>query len=101
MSKPSVASAAGFSVVEIALRRPYTFIVMAMLILLAAWSGARWGELVALSRDRLDLERAPRGERTAVADTGHSGQHRATAGHHPTVPRLLESRPLRLVCKVW
>jgi integrase len=27
-----------------------------MLILLAAWSGARWGELVALSRDRLDLE---------------------------------------------
>jgi integrase len=28
-----------------------------MLILLAAWSGARWGELVALSRDRLDLER--------------------------------------------
>lgn len=28
-----------------------------MLILLAAWSGARWGELVALSRYRLDLER--------------------------------------------
>jgi integrase len=27
------------------------------LILLAAWSGARWGELVALSRSRLDLER--------------------------------------------
>lgn len=27
-----------------------------MFILLAAWSGARWGELVALSRDRLDLE---------------------------------------------
>jgi len=27
-----------------------------MLILLAAWSGARWGELVALSPDRLDLE---------------------------------------------
>lgn len=27
-----------------------------MLVLLAAWSGARWGELVALSRDRLDLE---------------------------------------------
>jgi integrase len=27
-----------------------------MLILLAAWSGARWGELVALSRDRVDLE---------------------------------------------
>lgn len=26
------------------------------LILLAAWSGARWGELVALSPDRLDLE---------------------------------------------
>ncbi|GAC1330985.1 MAG: site-specific integrase [Mycobacteriales bacterium] len=25
-------------------------------ILLAAWSGARWGELVALTRDRLDLE---------------------------------------------
>lgn len=28
-----------------------------MLILLAAWSGARWGELVALSRGRLDLDR--------------------------------------------
>jgi integrase len=28
-----------------------------MLILLAAWSGARWGELVALTRDSLDLER--------------------------------------------
>jgi integrase len=28
-----------------------------MLILLAAWSGARWGELVALDRDSLDLER--------------------------------------------
>jgi integrase len=28
-----------------------------MLILLAARSGARWGELVALSRDRLDLDR--------------------------------------------
>jgi integrase len=28
-----------------------------LLILLAAWSGARWGELVALSLDRLDLER--------------------------------------------
>jgi len=28
-----------------------------MLILLAAWSGARWGELVVLSRDRLDIER--------------------------------------------
>jgi integrase len=28
-----------------------------MLILLAAWSGARWGELVALTRDRLDLDR--------------------------------------------
>jgi len=28
-----------------------------MFILLAAWSGARWGELVALSHDRLDLER--------------------------------------------
>jgi integrase len=28
-----------------------------MLVLLAAWSGARWGELVALSRDSLDLER--------------------------------------------
>ena len=28
-----------------------------MFILLAAWSGARWGELVALSLDRLDLER--------------------------------------------
>lgn len=28
-----------------------------MLILLAAWSGARWGELVALSRDRLDVDR--------------------------------------------
>ncbi len=27
-----------------------------MLILLAAWSAARWGELVALSGDRLDLE---------------------------------------------
>ena len=27
-----------------------------MLILLAAWSGARWGELVALSCDRLDLD---------------------------------------------
>ncbi len=27
-----------------------------MLILLAAWSGARWGELVALSRERLDLD---------------------------------------------
>jgi integrase len=27
-----------------------------MLILLAAWSGARWGELVALTSDRLDLE---------------------------------------------
>jgi integrase len=26
------------------------------LILLAAWSGARWGELVALTRDRLDLD---------------------------------------------
>jgi hypothetical protein len=28
-----------------------------MLILLAAWSGARWGELVALNRDRLNLDR--------------------------------------------
>ena len=28
-----------------------------MLILLAAWSGARWGELVAITRDRLDLDR--------------------------------------------
>jgi integrase len=28
-----------------------------MLILLAAWSGARWGELVALNRDSIDLER--------------------------------------------
>ncbi len=28
-----------------------------MLILLAAWSGARWGELVALTRESLDLER--------------------------------------------
>jgi integrase len=28
-----------------------------MFILLAAWSGARWGELVALTRDRLDLDR--------------------------------------------
>ncbi len=28
-----------------------------MFILLAAWSGARWGELVALSRDSFDLER--------------------------------------------
>jgi integrase len=28
-----------------------------MFILLAAWSGARWGELVALSHDRLDLDR--------------------------------------------
>jgi len=28
-----------------------------MLILLAAWSGARWGELVALTRDSLDLKR--------------------------------------------
>jgi integrase len=28
-----------------------------MLILLAAWSGARWGELVALTCDRLDLHR--------------------------------------------
>ena len=28
-----------------------------MFILLAAWSGARWGELVALSQDRLDLDR--------------------------------------------
>ncbi len=28
-----------------------------MLILLAAWSGARWGELVALTLDSLDLER--------------------------------------------
>lgn len=28
-----------------------------MFILLAAWSGARWGELVALSYDRLDLDR--------------------------------------------
>lgn len=27
-----------------------------MLILLAAWSGARWGELVALSRDSVDLD---------------------------------------------
>jgi integrase len=27
-----------------------------MLILLAAWSGARWGELVALTRDSLDLD---------------------------------------------
>jgi integrase len=27
-----------------------------MLILLAAWSGARWGELVALDRERLDLD---------------------------------------------
>ena len=27
-----------------------------MLVLLAAWSGARWGELVALTRDNLDLE---------------------------------------------
>ena len=31
--------------------------LLILLILLAAWSGARWGELVALSRDRLDLER--------------------------------------------
>jgi len=28
-----------------------------MFILLAAWSGARWGELVALTYDRLDLDR--------------------------------------------
>jgi len=28
-----------------------------MLVLLAAWSGARWGELVALTRDSLDLNR--------------------------------------------
>jgi multidrug efflux pump subunit AcrB len=35
MPEPSQKAAAGFSVVEVALRRPYTFIVMAMLILLA------------------------------------------------------------------
>src|SRR5688572_1363741 len=35
MTPTPIRSAAGFSVVEIALRRPYTFIVMAMLILLA------------------------------------------------------------------
>jgi hypothetical protein len=32
---PSEQKGGGFSVVELALRRPYTFIVMAMLIILA------------------------------------------------------------------
>src|SRR5215210_7642834 len=35
MAPPSAQASSGFSVVELALRRPYTFIVMAMLILLA------------------------------------------------------------------
>ncbi|MBL0142121.1 MAG: efflux RND transporter permease subunit [Betaproteobacteria bacterium] len=35
MPSPSIAKTAGFSVVELAIRRPYTFIVMAMLIVLA------------------------------------------------------------------
>lgn len=35
MIPPSPQAATGFSVVELALRRPYTFIVMAMLIVLA------------------------------------------------------------------
>lgn len=63
-----------------------------MLILLAAWSGARWGELVALTRDSLEARHdhdRPPVRRTArrLPRPGHTEDRRGRPdGPHPTAP---------------
>lgn len=75
-----------------------------MCILLAAWSGARWGELVALSHDRLDLDRGTMTierqyveleDNSLVLDTPKSAAGVRTV--HPAAPaRRAAGAPVRL-----
>lgn len=65
-----------------------------MLILLAAWSGARWGELVALSLDRIDVERG------TIGSTGSTSNLRTTAWcwTHPRVRPACGPCTSRRIC---